>query len=168
MSTRAIKALVKIMQDKEIGASLRIKACEGLLEYEAPQDIVELAKAFLTSIFEDEEKSVTDRLDATKLMRKFEAPRIRQQVIAQRDPVDYIEAQRDLAISIRKGELIRAGLLPNQFPADWADDLRSADWIPPPPGPTQTAAEMFREIDREAAERRRARLKLVKTDQQPQ
>jgi hypothetical protein len=72
--TRAIVALLQIMSDTE-DAPLRrrIQATEALLAYEAPQEAVDQAKAFLTSVFEDAEQSVDDRLDALKLMRKAEA-----------------------------------------------------------------------------------------------
>ena len=68
--TRAIVALLQIISDTE-DAPLRrrIQATEALLAYEAPQEAVDQAKAFLTSV-QDAEQRVDDSLDALKLMRK--------------------------------------------------------------------------------------------------
>ena len=64
MTSRAIDALLEIMSNEEISARRRIEAAEGLLSYKAPPEIVERAKAFMESVFEDDEQSVQDRLDA--------------------------------------------------------------------------------------------------------
>ena len=71
-NTRAINALLEIMSNELASVRRRIEAAEGLLSYEAPPEVVERAKAFLESVFEDsEEQSVQDRLDAVKLARQI-------------------------------------------------------------------------------------------------
>ena len=54
----------------------RVEAAEHLLDYECPEEVRIECKEFLTSIFEDSEQHVDIRLDALKLMRKFEAAKI--------------------------------------------------------------------------------------------
>jgi hypothetical protein len=107
MNTRAINALIEIMLNEDISAHRRIEACEGLLTYEGPPEVAERAKEFLTKTFEDSEVGVTDRLDALKLMRKFEAAKValptvrtarqdgdrREAVAAIRDFAAALEAQ---------------------------------------------------------------------------
>jgi hypothetical protein len=137
MNTRAVATLVEIMQDKDISIRIRIEACEGLLEYEAPQDVVELAKVFLTEVFEDRELGVGDRLDATKLMRKFEAPKVTSPTVRAHvveGERDRTEAWREHTIYRRKMDLVAAGV-GWPLPPGWDDDLRSPDWLPPPGWP---------------------------------
>ena len=129
--TRAIVALLQIISDTE-DAPLRrrIQATEALLAYEAPQEAVDQAKAFLTSVFEDAEQRVDDRLDALKLMRKAEAPKITALTTAE-DARANRELWRKLEIGHRRAELFKAGLW-EDHPKDWADDLLSEDYVAPP------------------------------------
>jgi hypothetical protein len=151
------------MQNPRISVGRRIEACEGLLEYETPQQIVEVAKEFLVAVFESEEVHVRDRLAATKLMRKFESPKVRQPVVVRQYPADYTETQRKIAIWDRQSELRRAGLQSSEFPPDWCSDIQSPDWIPPPPDPD--APKTIADIVRWGQERdRKAKLKVVKGD----
>jgi hypothetical protein len=98
------------MQDTNIFRRKRIEACEGLLGYEAPHDVVELAKEFLASVFEDDEADVSDRLEATALTRKFEARKVMPQTvhITRREEVDRKEAWRAYEIRRRKMDLVIA------------------------------------------------------------
>ena len=132
MSTRAVRALVQIMQDPNIFRRKRIEACEGLLGYEAPPDTVKLAKEFLASVFEDQEADVSDRLEALALTRKFEANRIMPQSVhhTRREEVDRKEAWREYEIWHLKRKIIMATL--DHPPKGWDDDLRSPDYLPPP------------------------------------
>jgi hypothetical protein len=121
-TTRAIKASIEIMSDEAAPTRRRIEACEGLLAYEAPREVMDLAKEFLISIFENPDEHVDDRLDALKLMRKAEAPRIRQRTTAV--PADERAErgrQREREIAHRRLAMMDAGLWPP--PKDWADDL---------------------------------------------
>ena len=129
--TRAIVALLQIMSDTE-DAPLRrrIQATEALLAYEAPQEAVDQAKAFLTSVFEDAEQSVDDRLDALKLMRKAEARKTVPTVTAENARVNR-ELWRDLEMGFRRVAMIKAGVW-EDHPKDWAADLLSDDYIEPP------------------------------------
>jgi hypothetical protein len=93
MSTRAIIALVKIIKNADLAPKQRIEACEMLLEYEAPLEVVEFAKKFLSSVYERDEPyrsyrsvGVDDKLRALKLTRKFEAARIKPRVVEQAEP----------------------------------------------------------------------------------
>ena len=132
MNTRAVRALVQIMRDPNIFRRKRIEACEGLLGYEAPTDVVELAKEFLASVFEDQDADVSDRLDALALTRKFEAKRIMPQTlhVTRREETDRREAWREYEISQRQIKLVLATM--DHPPKGWDDDLRSPDYLPPP------------------------------------
>jgi hypothetical protein len=46
----AINALVEIMRDHEMSPRRRIEACEHLLDYECPPEIIEEAKGVLMAI----------------------------------------------------------------------------------------------------------------------
>jgi hypothetical protein len=130
MNTRAINALIEIMLNEDISAHRRIEACEGLLTYESPSEVAERAKEFLTKTFEDSEVGVTDRLDALKLMRKFEAPKIALPTVrTKREETDRREAWRRYEISQRHWNLSLA--IRNTPPPGWADDLYSDDYVAP-------------------------------------
>ena len=109
------------MSDEAAPTRRRIEACEGLLAYEAPREVMDLAKEFLVSIFENPNEHVDDRLDALKLMRKAEAPRIRQRTAVPADERADRERQREREIARRRLAMMDAGLWPP--PKDWADDL---------------------------------------------
>jgi len=137
MTTRAIAALLKIMLDDEVAPRRRLEAAEHLLTYEAPLDVIEAVKAFLTLIFEDDEQDVDDRLDALKLMRKAEAPRVTQPTVSAQDAAADLETWRQCEIGFRRVALKEAGLWP-PLPG-WCDDLRRPDYKPPTSTP-------FREV----------------------
>jgi hypothetical protein len=122
-TTRAIRALIEIMSDETAPTRRRIEACEGLLAYEAPREVMDLAKEFLASIFENPNEHGDDRLDALKLMRKAEAPRIRQRTAVPADERAERERQREREIAHRRLAMQEQGLWPP--PPDWADDLLS-------------------------------------------
>jgi hypothetical protein len=109
-ATRAINALIEIMSDKDAPLRRRIEATEGLLAYEAPLEIVDQAKAFLTSVFEDKEQHVDNRLDALKLMRKAEAPKITRLSVSARDEVGRVTSCREIDRRLRRAALIEAGV----------------------------------------------------------
>lgn len=133
-NTRAIVALLEIMSNEDALLRRRIEAAEAVLGYEAPKEIVERTKVFLTAVFEDSEHvCVEDRLEALRLMRKAEAPRIAQQTIRAANSDKDRELWRDLEIAARRMKLYKAGLW-GQVTPDWADDLLRDDYIPPPPG----------------------------------
>jgi hypothetical protein len=130
MTTRAIDALLEIMFNEEISTRRRIEAAEGLLAYEAPPEIVEQARAFLESVFEDDEQSVQDRLDAVKLARKFEAPKIALPTVrTKREETDRREKWRRYEISQRHWKLSLA--IMDAPPKGWADDLYSDAYVAP-------------------------------------
>ena len=93
MNTRPIDTLLEIMADPDLFTRRRIEAAEALLAYEAPPEVVERARAFLTSVFEDDEQSVQDRLDALswrgnskarRLPYRRSTPRSRKPIAARR------------------------------------------------------------------------------------
>jgi hypothetical protein len=129
--TRAIVALLEIMSDTDAPLRRRIEATEGLLAYEAPQEAVDQAKVFLTSVFEDAEQRVDDRLDALKLMRKAEARKITAPTVTAEDARKNRELWRQLEIGFRRVAMMKAGVWENA-PKDWAADLESEDYVEPP------------------------------------
>ena len=129
--TRAIVAVLQIMSDPDAPLRRRIEAVELLLAYEAPQEAVDQAKVFLTSVFEDAEQRVDDRLDALKLMRKAEARKITAPTVTAEDARANRELWRDIEMGLRRAALFKAGLWENA-PKNWADDLLSEDYVEPP------------------------------------
>ena len=141
--TRAIVALLEIMSDADAPLRRRIEATEGLLAYEAPQEAVDLAKTFLTSVFEDAEQRVDDRLDALRLMRKAEARKITVPTVTAENARVNRELWRDLEMGFRRVAMIKAGVW-EDHPKDWADDLLSEDYVPPPGSATDALRGMAR------------------------
>ena len=129
--TRAIVALLEIMSGTHAPLRRRIEAIELLLAYEAPPEAVDQAKTFLTAVFEDAAQHVDDRLDALRLMRKAEAPKITAPTVTAEDARANRELWRKLEIGHRRAELFKAGLW-EDHPKDWADDLLSEDYVAPP------------------------------------
>jgi hypothetical protein len=147
-NTRAVAALRQIMLDasETMPIRRRIEAAEQLLDYDAPPEIVEEAKAFLTSVTEAEETLVDFRLDALKLLRKAEARKVVPARAAVRDDPRRIELCRALEIARRRAALVEAGAFP--FPPGYADDLTGPGYVPMPtdddPKPEQDIAEALR------------------------
>jgi hypothetical protein len=126
--------LIEIMSNEEISARRRIEACDSLLGYESPPEIAQLAKEFLTKPSRIVRSRFGDRLDALKLMRKFEAPKIALPTIrTKREETDRREAWRRYEIAQRKWKLVLA--IHDVPPPGWADDLYSADYEAPPGWP---------------------------------
>ena len=150
--TRAITALLDIMNDTEAPLRRRIEAAAGLLDFEAPSEIADAAKNFLTSVFEDTDQHVDDRLDALKLMRKSEARKITQPTVSAADERANREAWRKLEIARRRVTMVELGLWP---PArNWADDLLGEGYVAPPRRPSSSLnslAEILKESRLRAA-----------------
>ena len=135
MTTRAINALLEIMHDDSdtMSARRRVEAAEHLLDYECPEEVRIECKEFLTSIFEDSEQHVDIRLDALKLMRKFEAAKITPRTIRTAyQEGDRREAWRRYEIAKRHWNLSLA--IMDTPPKGWADDLYSDSYEPPEDG----------------------------------
>jgi hypothetical protein len=130
MTTRAIAVLRRIMLDGKGAAPLRqrIEAASQLLDFEAPDEIVEEAKTFLTEVAEKEETSIDHKLDALKLLRRVSAAKVMPAKTVVRDDYDRIEHYRMMETLRRKGKLIEAGCWP--LPKGWDDDLCSPDYVP--------------------------------------
>jgi hypothetical protein len=108
----------------------RIEAAEQLLAFEAPPEIVEKAKTFLAAVFENSEEGVADRLDALKLIRKFEAAKVTPRTVrTKREETDRREAWRRYEIAQRHWKLSLA--IRNTPPKGWADDLYSDEYVAP-------------------------------------
>jgi len=128
-NTRAITVLCEIMANSPAPVR-RVEAAEQLLDYEAPPEIVEQAKAALASIFEDSETPDDIRLDALKLIRKAEARKVVPPRATVRDDPRHIELCRTLEILKRRSALVDAGVFP--FPQGYDDDLTGPDFVPMP------------------------------------
>jgi len=116
------------MTDEAAPLRRRIEATAGLLEYATPMEAVELAKEFLTSVFEDKEIHVDLRLDALKLVRKAEAAKMTRPSTSVADEVANREAWRRVEMARRRMKMIAEGLWPCP---GWADDLLHSDYKPP-------------------------------------
>jgi hypothetical protein len=133
VATPAIETLLQIMGDHEVSTRLRIEACEGLLAYEAPPDVVVQARDYLVAVFKDQEEVLHDRMDALKLARKFEAAKVTPRTIhTTRQESDRREAWRRYEITTRELKIILA--TKDTPPPGWADDLYADDYVPPPEG----------------------------------
>ena len=128
MTTRAITALIDIMNDESLSIPKRIEGAAGLIQFQAPPEAVEIATEFLTSVFEENE-FVENRLDALKLMRRFEAAKITRPSAAPADDPANREAWRRLEMARRRMDMIKAGLWPPE--PGWADDLQAPRYRPP-------------------------------------
>jgi hypothetical protein len=163
MTTRAIDALLDIMLNEEISTRRRIEAAEGLLAYEAPPEVVEQAKAFLESVFEDDEQSVQDRLDAVKLARKFEAAKVTPRTVhTKRDETDRREKWRRYEIAQRHWKLSLA--IMDTPPPGWADDLYSDSYVAPdlpPAGLPRNRLDSRRQNQKHSRMRRLASISLA-------
>jgi len=124
----AIAALVEIMRDNEaMLPRRRIEACEHLLDYECPLEVIEEAKTVLMSIVEDGETLVDIKLDALKLLRRVESRKVSPgRAVREND----IEISRAVELLRRRGALVKAGIFP--FPDGYDDDLTGADYVPTP------------------------------------
>ena len=132
MSTRTIDTLLEIMADKDLFTRRRIEAADAISGFEAPADAVSHAREFLTSVFENKEEAIGDRMDALQISRKFEARKIAPQTVhlTRREETDRKEAWRKHEIGERRWRLI---LATHQIPPKgWDSDLRSPDYLPPP------------------------------------
>ena len=83
------------------------------------------------AIFEDAAQHVDDRLDALRLMRKAEAPKITAPTVTAEDARANRELWRQLEIGFRRVAMMKAGVWENA-PTDWAADLLSEDYAAPP------------------------------------
>ena len=133
MTTRAIETLLQILQDAGVSTRRRIEACEGLLAYEAPVEAARQARDYLVRVFEDAEEILHDRMDALKLARKFESPKIALPTVhTRKQETDRKEAWRKYEIAARELKIILA--TKDTPPEGWDDDLLSDDYVPPPEG----------------------------------
>lgn len=130
-ATRTVAVLLGIMADRRVPIPRRIQAAETLISFETTEEIVARTKAFLTAVVESEHVALNLRLDASKLMRKAESPKVTPQTVRTADPGRWREVWRELAIGRRRVRLDKAGLWP--CPTDWADDLLDPGYEPPRP-----------------------------------
>jgi hypothetical protein len=115
-NSRAIGALIEIMRDNEQAPQRRIESCEHLLNYEAPPEVIEEAKAALLAI--EASESVDTKLEALKLLRRVEARRITPGRATREQDV---ELTRAVEILRRRKALIAAKIFP--YPDGHIDDL---------------------------------------------
>ena len=132
-TTRAIDALMQIMQDAEVPTRRRIEAAEALLGFEAPPEAVVQARDYLVRVFEDQEEILHDRMDALKLARKFESPKIALPTIhTKKQETDRRQAWRAYEIAERKLKIVVT--TKDTPPPGWDDDLRADSYMPPAEG----------------------------------
>src|SRR5215469_3597151 len=72
----SILALLEIVIDDKESHNIRLDAADTLLSYEAPEEAVQAAREYLTSVFNDKKLTSPIRLAAIKLMRKSEARKV--------------------------------------------------------------------------------------------
>jgi hypothetical protein len=133
----SVEALCEIILNAENNSlHNRMTAAEQLLLFEAPADAAELARTFLTDVFEDPDNHVNQRLEALKIIRRSEARKITQPDQGVLSEHERLEEWRRLLMFERQIKIIKAGIWP--LPKGWADDLKSPDFVPPegdPPRP---------------------------------
>ena len=127
--TASIEALRDIILDDENNSlHSRMAAAEQLLLFEAPADAAELAKGFLTDVFEDDDNHVSKRLEALKIIRRAEARKVTQPTSTTSEG-ERREAWRSRLRWERQWKIVKAGIRP--LPKGWAADLESPDFVPP-------------------------------------
>ena len=123
--------LADIFNDEEVPLRRRIEAAALVLQHEAPDELVADAADFLMSVAKMD-VAATYRIEAVKALAKREVPRAG--TVAPVNRAEWTEGWRNLAIDERRKALQAAGEWEDR-PADWADDLKSPDWIPPEGNP---------------------------------
>ena len=170
IATPAITKLLEIMGDEEVTTRLRIEACEGLLAYEAPPEVVVQARDYLVAVFGDQEEVLHDRMDALKLARKFESPKVALPTVQnKRQETDRREAWRRYELAARELKIIVA--TKDTPPEGWADDLYSDDYVPPAegwPGPAPQIPLKDLVVARKARADRMERELLASPEASPQ
>ena len=146
----SLAALRQIFLDAEAPPRARIEAAETILSYEAPADLIQEARGFLIEVLQDQEMSVSLRLEASKVLRKAEAPKIQNGPVASVDKVAEREMARDILKAKRRLAIHLAGLWPP--PPGYCADLDAADFDPVAALEAQTEAERA-EKERLAAEK---------------
>src|SRR5262245_57012087 len=123
----SLTALREIFLDVEAPPRARIEAAETILSYEAPADLIQEAKEFLIELLEDREMSVSLRLQASKVLRKAETPKIQSRSVASADELAERENARQWLRMWRKAKISNAGLSP---PPGWDSDIMAEDFDP--------------------------------------
>jgi hypothetical protein len=135
----SLAALRQIFLDAEAPPRARIEAAETILSYEAPADLIQEAKEFLIEVLQDQEMSVSLRLEASKILRKAEAPKVQNGPVASVDKVAEREMARDILKVKRRLAIHLAGLWPP--PPGYCADLDAEDFDPLVALEAQTEAE---------------------------
>jgi hypothetical protein len=132
MNTRTVEMLLEIMADPDMATHRRIEAAEAVLGFEAPTDAVSRAKDFLISVFENRGETISDRMEALQISRKFEAKKIAPQTVhlTRREEADRKEAWREYEINQLQAKIVLATL--DHPPKGWDSALLSPDYLPPP------------------------------------
>jgi hypothetical protein len=81
MNTRAVETLLEFMSNTDLTTRRRIEVAEQLLGFEAPADMVTRARDYLVSVFEDRDADISERMDALKIARKAEAPKVTPKIV---------------------------------------------------------------------------------------
>jgi hypothetical protein len=135
----SLAALRQIFRDEEAPPRARIEAAEAILSYEAPADLIQEAKGFLIELLQDQEMSVSLRLEASKILRKAEAPKVQNGPVASVDKVAEREMARDILKAKRRLAIHLAGLWPP--PSGYCDDLDAEGFDPVAALEARTEAE---------------------------
>ena len=91
-----------------------------------------MASAYLTSVFTDPDQHIELRLDAAKIQRKFEAPKITRPTAGPADDPANQETYCRLELARRRLALGKAGMWP--APEGWGADLRPGQPFKVPAG----------------------------------
>jgi hypothetical protein len=129
-----INTLLEIMDDPNLFTRRRVEAAEAILGFEAPEGAVVRARDFLVSVFEDRDAEIGDRMEALKLSRKAEAPKVASKIIRLevkgRTEADRREAWRRYEMSRLKMKIVRATGTTPLAESGWADAFGD-DYLPP-------------------------------------
>lgn len=100
-NTDALIALVRMVRNKESPTKFRLEACETLLDYESPPEVIEFVLRFLAETYKCKVPykyndpctvSEVDKLKALKLTRRAEAAKIKPR---------YVEPMHDSSNDVR-------------------------------------------------------------------
>jgi hypothetical protein len=130
-----VETLLGIIDDPNLFTRRKIEAAEAIIGFEAPDDAVERARAFLVSVFEDRDADIGERMDALKITRKSEAAKITPKIIRlemkDRGERERREAWREYEIDQLKIKVFKALPVGSIFPSGWCSHLTADDYVPP-------------------------------------
>jgi len=117
----ALSTLLDIMTSDTVAEAQCIEAARAIIEYEAPEEVFAITRAYLMGVAQDADQPVTLKLKALELIRKVEAKRVVPGTAKAADTARGRALGLRLATARKRMELVRDRAWP--APRGWEDDL---------------------------------------------